>query len=75
VRDALVVPAGRHRDYAAGDDAEHADDAKRYDAPESAGHTAGFDATSAGHVFCLSASMMDGWRDARRGYAARPATQ
>jgi hypothetical protein len=74
VRDALVVSPGRHRDHAPGDDTQHPDDAGRHDAPESAGDTAGFHAASAGHVFCLSTSMMDGLRDARLvGRASRAA--
>jgi hypothetical protein len=56
VRNALVVPAGRHRDNAASDDPSGA---SRYDTPTAADH-AGYDAasTSGGHVFCLTAPMM-----------------
>jgi hypothetical protein len=58
VRDALVVSARRHRKHAALDDANIADDAGGHDAPP-ATDAARLDATPAGHVFCLTALMMD----------------
>ena len=58
MRDALVVSAGRHRDDAGIDDTDDSG-ASGHDAPAAANNAAGFDTAAAGHVFCLTALMMD----------------
>jgi hypothetical protein len=58
VRDALVVSARWHREHPTVDNADIADDPSRHDAP-SAAAAARLDAKAAGHVFCLTALMMD----------------
>src|SRR5437868_3559525 len=65
VRNALVVSARGHRDNSALDHADDTDDPRRYDAPPPA-DAARLDATPAGHVFCLTALMMDARRHVRR---------
>src|SRR6185437_4838376 len=77
VRDPLVVPAGRHRDDATVDDAEPgAIDPTGHDEADAARDAAGFYTPAAGHVFCLSAPVMDVMKCVTRGaVAARHAAQ
>jgi hypothetical protein len=59
VRDTLVVSAWWNRDDSAVDDAGSADDARGHDAPTTTGRGARLDASPAGHVFCLTALLME----------------